>query len=74
MNQRSPTGGYPWRIEATSNTETYIKNITDVEEDYIAFLVWENGGMYMIGQKSIAAHETVHIDVKDLIFILGKYI
>jgi hypothetical protein len=47
-------------------TETYIKNITDVEEDYVAFLLWENGGMYMIGRKSIAPHETVHIDVKEL--------
>jgi hypothetical protein len=66
LNQRSPTGGYPWRIEGTSVTETYIKNITDVEEDYVAFLLWENGGMYMIGRKSIAPHETVHINVKEL--------
>ena len=66
FGQRSPTGGYPWRIEGTSVTETYIKNITDVEEDYVAFLLWENGGQYMIGLKSIAAHETVHIDVKKL--------
>jgi hypothetical protein len=64
--QRSPTGGYPWRIEGSSVTETYIKNIADYEEDYVAFLVWENGGMYMIGLNAIAAHETVHIDVKKL--------
>jgi len=66
LAQRSPTGGYPWRIEGTSVTETYIKNITDQETDYIAFLVWENGGQYMIGRKSIGAHETVHIDIKKL--------
>jgi hypothetical protein len=28
--------------------------------------VWENGGIYMIGLKPLAAHETVHIDVKKL--------
>lgn len=66
LGQRSPTGGYPWRIEGSSQTETYIKNITDQEEDYVAFLLWENGGIYMIGRKPIAGHETVHIDVKKL--------
>ena len=66
LGQRSPTGGYPWRIENTSQTETYIKNITDQEQDYVAFLVWENNGMYMIGRKPIAGHETVHIDVKKI--------
>ena len=66
LGQRSPTGGYPWHIEGTSATETYIKNIADYEEDYVAFLVWQNGGIYMIGLKSLAAHETVHIDVKKL--------
>ncbi len=66
FGQRSPTGGYPWLIEGTSKTETYIKNISEQAQDYVAFLVWENGGMYMIGLKPIAAHETVHIDVKKL--------
>jgi hypothetical protein len=66
LGQRSPTGGYPWRIEGTSTTETYIKNITDQDQDYVAYLVWENNGIYMIGMKSIAGRETVHIDVKKL--------
>lgn len=66
FGQRSPTGGYPWRIEGTSVTQNYIKNIADYEEDYVAFLVWENGGIYMLGLKSIAAHETVAIDIKKL--------
>jgi hypothetical protein len=66
LGQRSPTGGYPWRIEGTSFTNTYIKNIADYEEDYVAFLLWENGGIYMIGLKPLAAHETVHIDIKKL--------
>jgi hypothetical protein len=66
LGQRSPTGGYPWRIEGTSVTETYIKNISDLEQDYVAFLLWENGGIYMLGLKPIAARETIHIDVKRL--------
>lgn len=66
FGQRSPTGGYPWRIEGTSVTQNYIKNIADYEEDYVAFLVWENGGIYMLGVKPIAAHETVAIDIKRL--------
>lgn len=66
LGQRSPTGGYPWHIEGSSTTDTYIKNITDVKQSYVAFLVWENGGEYMIGIKPIEAHETVHINVKKL--------
>jgi len=66
LSQRSPTGGYPWRIEGTSVTETYIKNISDMEENYVAFLILDHGGQYMIGQKSIGPHETIHIDVKKL--------
>ncbi len=66
LQQKSPTGGYPWRIEETSTTKTYIKNTTDQEEDYVAFLLWENGGEYMIGRKTIAAHKTIEIDVKQL--------
>jgi len=66
LNQRSATGGYPWQIEASSVTETYIKNISDLEEDYTVTLFWENGGMYTIGRRSIAAHETVHIDTQKL--------
>lgn len=66
LAQRSPTGGYPWRLEGTSVTQTYIKNITAIEEDYVLFLVWEGNGVYMLGKKSIAPHETVNIDVKRL--------
>lgn len=38
FGQRSPTGGYPWRIEGTSTTLMYIKNITDREQYYVASL------------------------------------
>lgn len=66
MNQRSPTGGYPWRIENTSTTKTYIKNITDREQYYIAHLNWENGENYTLGMKRIAPNQTIEIDVKAL--------
>jgi hypothetical protein len=66
FQQKSPTGGYPWRIEPTSTTKAYIKNITDQEEDYVAFLLWQNGGEYMIGLKAIKPHQSIEIDVKKL--------
>jgi hypothetical protein len=66
LAQVSSTGGYPWRIEETSRTVAYIKNMTDLEQEYLAFLTWENGGEYAIGLKKIAAHKTIEIDVKKI--------
>ncbi len=66
LAQTSSTGGYPWRIEETSRTVSYIKNMTDLEQEYVAFLMWENGGMYMIGLKKLAPNKTIEIDVKKL--------
>jgi hypothetical protein len=66
LQQTSATGGYPWRIEDTSTTISYIKNMTDLEQEYIASLTWENGGHYVIGLKKIKPHETIEIDVKNL--------
>ncbi|HEX8266974.1 MAG TPA: hypothetical protein VF596_16350 [Pyrinomonadaceae bacterium] len=66
LGQRTATGGYPWQIEGTSTTKAYLKNITDRPQKYVAFFNWENGGMYMIGEKTLEAHQTIEIDVKDL--------
>ncbi len=66
LAQVSSTGGYPWRIEGTSRTVSYIKNMTDLEQEYVAHLTWENGGMYMIGLKKLAPNKTIEIDVKKL--------
>jgi Bacterial Ig-like domain (group 2) len=60
------SGGYPWRIDDTSKTLTFIKNVANYEQDYVAYLVWENEAMYSLGMNSIAAHETVEIDIKKL--------
>lgn len=65
LQQKSPTGGYPWRIEGTSTTKTYIYNTTDLAEDYIASLRWE-GGEYVIGRKTLAANSIDVIDVRRL--------
>jgi hypothetical protein len=62
----SSTGGYPWRIEETSSTFAYIKNTTNLEQEYVAYLTWANGGEYMIGLEKIAPHKTVQLDVKKL--------
>lgn len=66
LAQRSPTGGYPWHIEETSTTKAYIKNVTDREQDYIAFLLYENGSRYMLGIKTVLPHQTIEIDVQAL--------
>ena len=66
LAQRSPTGGYPWHIEETSTTKAYIKNATDREQDYVAFVLYENVGRYMMGIKPLAPHQTIEIDVKAL--------
>jgi hypothetical protein len=63
--QTSSTGGYPWRIDETSRTVFYIKNTTDLEKEYIAYLVW-SGGQYMMGIKKIDARQTIEIDMKKL--------
>ena len=64
--QRSSTGGYPWLVEGSSSTKAYIKNVTNEEQNYVSYLTWENGGMYMIGLRQIAPHQTIEIDVRKL--------
>lgn len=66
LAQRSPTGGYPWRLEATSTTKAYIKNVTGRKQDYVAFLLYENGSRYMIGIKTVQPHQTIELDVRAL--------
>jgi hypothetical protein len=63
--QTSSTGVYPFYLDYGSSTMVYIKNTTDQEQRYITHLNYE-GGAYMIGAKSIAAGETVAIDIRSL--------
>lgn len=64
--QVSSTGGYPFRIEGTSTTYAFVKNTTNVEKEYVTYMIWPNGGEYMIGLRTIAPGQTVQIDVKKL--------
>jgi hypothetical protein len=66
LAQTSSTGGYPFRIEETSRTVSYIKNMTDLEQNYIAYLTWDGDGEYMFEQDKLAPHKTIEIDVKKL--------
>jgi len=63
--QTSSTGVYPFYLDYGSSTVVYIKNTSKEDRKYIAHLNYE-GGTYMIGARSIAAGETVAIDVRSL--------
>lgn len=64
--QVSSTGGYPFRIDGSSTTYAFVKNTTDVEKEYVTYLIWPDGGEYMIGLRTIAPGQTVQIDVRKL--------
>lgn len=63
--QRSATGGYPWRIEGNSSTFVYLKNTTNQPQDYTFQMSYE-GGFYVMGLKTIGAHQTITLDVRAL--------
>ena len=67
LAQVSSTGGYPWRIEETSRTTVNIKNLTSVEQEYVAYLKWDGSETeYMIGLQKLSAGKTIQIDVQRL--------
>jgi hypothetical protein len=63
--QRSSTGGYPWMIDGDSSTFIYIKNVTDRPQQYSMQLDFE-GGLYVLGLKTVEAGQTVTLDVRAL--------
>lgn len=63
--QRSGTGGYPWRIEGNSSTIVYLKNTTDRPQDY-TFQISYEGGVYVLGMRTIGPRQTVSVDVRAL--------
>lgn len=65
LAQRSPTGGYPWYIEGDSSTAIYIKNITNHAQHYVGRFT-HSGGTYILGMKSIEAHQTLSVDLRAL--------
>ncbi|HEX8458963.1 MAG TPA: hypothetical protein VF656_16840, partial [Pyrinomonadaceae bacterium] len=63
--QRSSTGGYPWKAEGDASTIVYIKNVTGRTQEY-TWQLRHAGGTYSLGLRSIAAHQTDAIDIRDL--------
>jgi hypothetical protein len=63
--QRSPTGGYPWRIEGNSSTTVYIKNASETSQKYFVQVNYA-GGAYLIGMKTLAGGETISYDVRKI--------
>jgi len=63
--QKSPTGGYPWRLEGSSSTIVYIKNAEEYSQHYY-FQLRYPGGIYSLGIKSIEAGQTVQYDLRRL--------
>ena len=69
--QRSATGGYPWKIEGDTSTFIYIKNVTDRPQQYFLQLNYTGAdgtiaGTYATGLKSVAAGQTVTLDLREL--------
>jgi len=63
--QRSPTGGYPWRIDANSSTMVYIKNAEEHQRHYYLQLRYP-GGVYSFQVKTIEVGQTVSYDFRKL--------
>lgn len=63
--QKSSTGGYPWSIEDISSTVVYIKNTTNLPQQYVTYLYLPTN-VYMIGVRTIDANQTAVIDVRRL--------
>ena len=63
--QKSSTGGYPWRTDGDSSTVIYIKNVTARPQRYNLSLNFA-GGVYAPGLKTIAAGQTIALDVRAL--------
>ena len=63
--QKSPTGGYPWRLEGSSSTIVYIKNAEEYSQHYY-FQLRYPGGIYSVGIKSIEGGQTIQYDLRRL--------
>ncbi len=69
--QRSATGGYPWRLDGDTATIVYIKNVTNRAQQYFVQLNYAGAdetiaGTYATGLKSLAAGQTMTLDLRAL--------
>jgi len=61
----SSTGGYPWFITRSSSTTVLIKNVTDDPQQFKLEVIYP-GGRWGTGIKSIAANQTIALDMRKL--------
>lgn len=63
--EMSSTGKYPWNLNNGSSTVVYIKNVTDQEQQYYLYANYK-GGFWIQGIKTIAPHQTVALDMRQI--------
>lgn len=61
----SSTGGYPWFIDGPSSTVVFIKNTTNEAQQFHLDIVYP-GGRWGSDLKTLAAHQTMSFDVRQL--------
>ena len=65
VSQANGTGRYPWSIEAGASSLVYIKNVTSHAQSYVMYVLFD-GGIYTVGQRVVAAGQTITLDVRAL--------
>jgi len=61
----SSTGGYPWFIAGSSSTVVLIKNVTNEPQQFKLEIIYPEG-RWGTGVRSIAANQTIAMDVRKL--------
>lgn len=65
LAQMSSTGKYPWNLNNGASTVVYLKNVTDQEQQYYLYANYK-GGFWIQGIKTIAPHQTVALDMRQV--------
>ena len=65
LSPPSATGGYPWRVTASSGTVVYLKNTTNDPHDYVLQLSYP-GGLYSLGVRTLDPGATATVDIRAL--------
>ena len=61
----SSTGTYPWSLADDATASIYLTNITDEPQKYTLQIDYE-GGVYVLGLRTLAAHQTAVFDLRKL--------
>ena len=65
LSPPSATGGYPWRVTASSGTVVYLKNTTNDPQDYVLQLSYP-AGLYSLGVRTLDPGATATVDIRAL--------